>query len=164
MAAPEEDALDVGLRLARALEAARLPYALGGALAYGRYGVPRATVDGDVNIFVGAERYDDVLSTLTHAGVGFDADAAKREAGERGMMVGHSGGTRVDVYVPSIESAWEALRTRRELAVGNERVWFRPRRRSPYSSCCSSAARISCFWQSTARSWTRSTSARSSSG
>lgn len=45
------DALEAGLRLAQ-LEQRGVPYAFGGALAYGQYGIPRATNDVDVNVFV----------------------------------------------------------------------------------------------------------------
>src|SRR5690606_33033347 len=37
------DAFEAGLAIADALQAAGIPYALGGALAYGQYGIPRAT-------------------------------------------------------------------------------------------------------------------------
>jgi hypothetical protein len=40
-----ENPVDAGLRIAAALEAAGISYALGGALAYGIWAVPRATVD-----------------------------------------------------------------------------------------------------------------------
>lgn len=40
-----EDPLDAALRIAAAFEAARVSYALGGALAYGLWAIPRTTVD-----------------------------------------------------------------------------------------------------------------------
>ena len=46
------DAADAGLRLAEALQAAGIDHALGGALALGALGVPRGTLDVDVNVFV----------------------------------------------------------------------------------------------------------------
>jgi hypothetical protein len=46
------DPLEAGLAIARAFDAATIPYALGGALAYGIRAIPRATLDVDVNVFV----------------------------------------------------------------------------------------------------------------
>ena len=48
---PPLDAAAAGVRIAQALEAAGVPYALGGALALGAHGVPRGTLDVDVNVF-----------------------------------------------------------------------------------------------------------------
>lgn len=41
------DPLEAALRIAAAFESAGISYALGGALAYGLWAVPRATVDVD---------------------------------------------------------------------------------------------------------------------
>jgi hypothetical protein len=49
-----ETPVELARRLADALEAAGVPYALGGALAFNPYGPPRATKDVDINIFLGA--------------------------------------------------------------------------------------------------------------
>jgi hypothetical protein len=48
----------------RALAAAGLPHAIGGAVALSIYGAPRETVDIDVNVFVPPERRDEVLRAL----------------------------------------------------------------------------------------------------
>ena len=44
--------LDIALRIATNFEKANIPYAIGGALAYNMYGVPRSTIDVDLNVFV----------------------------------------------------------------------------------------------------------------
>jgi len=44
-------------------------HAFGGALALAYYAEPRATVDIDLNVFVGADRVDDVATPLAHLGV-----------------------------------------------------------------------------------------------
>lgn len=49
------DALDAALAVARALEQQGVPYAIGGALAFGVWGTPRGTLDVDVNVFVAPE-------------------------------------------------------------------------------------------------------------
>ena len=65
---------DVGLaekvvRLDKALDAAGMPHAFGGALALAYYAEPRATIDIDVNLFLDAQRYLEVLAVLEPLGV-----------------------------------------------------------------------------------------------
>lgn len=48
---------------------AKVPYALGGALALAYYADPRATIDIDVNVFVPAKRWREVVNALTGIGV-----------------------------------------------------------------------------------------------
>ena len=55
-----------------ALAGAKVPYALGGALALAYYAEPRATIDIDVNVFIPVERWREVVDALTSLGV--DAD------------------------------------------------------------------------------------------
>jgi hypothetical protein len=54
---------------------AEVPHAFGGALALAYYAEPRATVDIDVNVFVPAERFDDVAAPLRGLGVTIDDQA-----------------------------------------------------------------------------------------
>ncbi|MBL8949818.1 MAG: hypothetical protein JNK82_03515, partial [Myxococcaceae bacterium] len=124
MVAQLDDALDKAVRIARELEAAKLPYAIGGALAYGRYGIPRATHDVDVNAFVDASRLGEVIAALERSGVVLDAARAERHSADEGMFIGHLDGMRIDVFMPSIDFSWEAMRTRVRLPVGDEQFWF----------------------------------------
>jgi hypothetical protein len=55
--------------LARVFDAAGLPYAIGGALAFAYYGEPRATMDVDINVFVHPDRSAEVFATLAPLGV-----------------------------------------------------------------------------------------------
>lgn len=48
---------------------ARIPHALGGALALAYYADPRATIDIDVNVFMPTERWRDVIDVLSELGV-----------------------------------------------------------------------------------------------
>lgn len=50
----------------------RVPHAFGGALALAYYAEPRATVDIDVNVFVGVERFADVARRLVRLGASAD--------------------------------------------------------------------------------------------
>lgn len=51
---------------------ARIPYALGGALALAYYAEPRATIDIDANVFLPTERWRDVIGVLDGLGVACD--------------------------------------------------------------------------------------------
>jgi len=51
---------------------AKVPHALGGALALAYYADPRATIDIDINVFVPTERWRDVVEALTEIGVSAD--------------------------------------------------------------------------------------------
>jgi hypothetical protein len=57
-----------------ALAAAKIPHAIGGALALAYYAEPRATVDVDVNVFVPTERWHEVGDALHSVGVDVGAD------------------------------------------------------------------------------------------
>jgi hypothetical protein len=122
-AAPS-DPLDAALRIAAAFEDAGISYALGGALAYGLWAVPRATVDVDVNVFVGDDALPAVFQTLTSLGVRIDPNEARVQNERDGMFVGRWDLYRIDVFTPSIEFAWEAERTRIRHRVGEREAWF----------------------------------------
>jgi hypothetical protein len=55
-----------------ALTDARVPHALGGALALAYYADPRATIDIDINVFVPTEGWQKVVEALTEIGVNAD--------------------------------------------------------------------------------------------
>jgi hypothetical protein len=106
------DAAEAGLAIARSFEAAAIPYALGGALALGAHGVPRGTLDVDVNVFVPEGERAHVVECLRQLGVELDLQAALARAERDGMFVGMWGGMRIDVFVPSVPFSDEAARTR----------------------------------------------------
>jgi hypothetical protein len=118
------DAFELGIALARALERHGVDYALGGALAYGQYGIPRATNGVDVNVFVAPDGLAPVFEALRALDVPVDEVAARTAAEEEGLFVVRLGGYRIDVFTPSIEFAWEAARTRVLREVEGTRVWF----------------------------------------
>lgn len=57
-----------------ALDAAKVPHAIGGALALAYYAEPRATIDVDVNVFVPSERWPRVRDALESLGVNTATD------------------------------------------------------------------------------------------
>ena len=67
-----------------ALAGAKIPHAIGGALALAYYAEPRATIDIDVNVFVGPDRRDEVSGALAGIGVADDEvdDAALERDGQ----------------------------------------------------------------------------------
>jgi hypothetical protein len=65
-----------------ALRMAKVPHAIGGALALAYYAEPRATIDIDLNLFVHAERWEEVFDTLGPLGIdtsGTDTEALLRD-------------------------------------------------------------------------------------
>jgi len=65
-----------------ALRAAKIPHALGGALALAYYATPRATIDIDLNLFVPTARWREVIEALTPLGIatdGLDPAALERD-------------------------------------------------------------------------------------
>lgn len=86
----------VGLH--RALEAAGLPHAFGGALALAYCtNEPRGTKDIDVNVFIGADRLDELEAALP---TGIEVTVADRTAfGRDGQTRLWWGSTPVDVFL-----------------------------------------------------------------
>jgi hypothetical protein len=89
-------------QIADALEAAGVRYAIGGALALGVWGFPRATNDVDLDVFVPADAIEPVLDVLERAGCVLHRDEACADARERGDFRVRLCGMRIDVFVPSI--------------------------------------------------------------
>lgn len=118
------DAFEAGVRVARTLERHGISYALGGALAYGQYGIPRATNDVDVNVFLAADAIDGVFAALRTLGIEIDTVAAKRQVESEGMFITRFADFRLDVFLPSIDFSWEAERTRVRRTIEGVGVWF----------------------------------------
>lgn len=108
----DRTASDAAQQLASLLEAHDVPYAIGGALALAVAGVPRGTADVDINVFVELDRLSELISLLSSLGVVLDPESARIRAQRDGMFVGRWDGMRIDVFLPSIEFAREAERTR----------------------------------------------------
>lgn len=62
------------------LDKAKIPHAIGGALALAYYAEPRATIDIDLNVFVPPERWRDVVDALAPLGIATESlDSAALE-------------------------------------------------------------------------------------
>jgi hypothetical protein len=106
------NALDAARRIADRLDEGGIPYAIGGALALGVWGLPRATVDVDLTTFVDEARLPSVLDALERAGVMLDRAAAARDVSRIGLFKGRIGRVVVDVFL-SQHPQYEVMRTRR---------------------------------------------------
>lgn len=98
-------------QLSDAFEKAQVPFAIGGALAYSEWGVPRGTKDLDINVFVGEADWARMLVLLRTEGVTGDDEKALRQLRERGVCFLYAGEVRVDVFVPSIPF-YDSVKTR----------------------------------------------------
>jgi len=106
--APDAVAVD----LVGALAKAGMECAVGGAIALGFHGEPRGTKDVDLDVFVGEERYEEMLDVLERAGCTFDRTRCLAQARAGETVVLWKDGFRVDVFVPTIPFYAEAARRR----------------------------------------------------
>lgn len=100
----------------RQLAKAKIPHAIGGALALAYYAEPRATADVDVNVFVPVDRWPEVRAALEPAGVDVEAD---EEALDRdGQIRLWWGRNAVDLFFSYSEFHDEMPRKARKVAFG----------------------------------------------
>jgi hypothetical protein len=93
-------------------------------LALGVWGVPRGTVDVDLNLFLPAGEVDAAVAAFVTLGITVDLEQARAASRRDGMFVTTYGGMRVDVFTASIGFAWEAQRTRVRHAIEGRSAWF----------------------------------------
>lgn len=105
---PERSAAEAARAIADLLEERGYEYAIGGALALGVAGVPRGTIDVDINVFVAQSEVEALARTMTELGIEIDIGAAVARSERDGMFVGVWDGMRIDVFIPSIPFSHEA--------------------------------------------------------
>lgn len=98
----------------------RIPYAIGGAIALGALGAPRATKDVDISAFVPLSELGRVLDSLERAGVMLDRAAATMDAERIGLVKGRLGRIIIDVFVSEHPQYGEMARRR----VAIDSIWF----------------------------------------
>ena len=100
----------------RRLDAAKVPHAIGGALALAYYAEPRATVDIDVNVFVATDRWPQVRDALSPLGVdvGLDLVVLERDGQVRLWW----GRNAVDLFFSNDEFHEEMRRGARRVPFG----------------------------------------------
>lgn len=94
-----------------ALGGAKIPHAIGGAVALAYYAEPRATVDVDVNVFVPTDRWPDVRAALAPLGVDVELDeSALARAGQVRLRWGRNPVDLFFSYDPLHDEMKEATR------------------------------------------------------
>lgn len=76
-----------------------IPYAIGGALALGVWGAPRATKDVDISVFVPRDELGRVLDSLERAGVLIARERATADIARIGLARGMLGGVVIDLFL-----------------------------------------------------------------
>jgi hypothetical protein len=115
---------EVALRLASCLDNDGIPYGIGGALALGALGAPRATKDVDITIFVPEAELPRAFDALERAGLMFDRAAAARDVARIGLFKARSGRMIVDIFL-SAHPQYDAMQARRvSIEVEGGRLWF----------------------------------------
>lgn len=61
-------------RIHHALDEAKIPHAIGGALALAYYAEPRATIDVDINVFVPTDRWPEICEALAPLGIDVEVE------------------------------------------------------------------------------------------
>jgi hypothetical protein len=90
---------DKVLAIDRALTTAKVPHAIGGAIALAYYAEPRATIDVDVNVFVTIDRWPDIGAALAPLGV--DVALDESTLAREGQVRLWWGDNPVDLYFSS---------------------------------------------------------------
>ncbi len=91
--------IEITLETHKALSSARIPHAIGGAIALGYYAEPRSTIDLDINIFLTEEDLKRVFEVLEKTGCKIDWEKALRSASERGDFRAYRDENRIDVFI-----------------------------------------------------------------
>jgi Nucleotidyl transferase of unknown function (DUF2204) len=113
------DAFTATTRVMDVLQAAGVPCAVGGSIAMQVSGFARATIDGDINVFVPMEEALGTFQALADAGFDVDPIVAARVAAERGDGRFYVEGVRVDLFFNSIPLHTDAARRTRDLWIGD---------------------------------------------
>ncbi len=111
------NATEAAVHFAQALQAASIPHAIGGAIAYGFFGAARGTHGVDINVFVSGDQARQALDTLVAAGVSIDLRTALESARDRGDARGSFRGLPVDLFFNSIPVHERAARRTRRVTL-----------------------------------------------
>lgn len=103
------------MRLAAGLDARGIAYAIGGALAFGFWGMPRGTLDVDLTIYVSPDDPAGVVSLLRDLGCVVDEAKAAPTLADHGFCTATLAGLRVDVFLPIVDFYAVARARRRQV-------------------------------------------------
>jgi hypothetical protein len=93
------NAYESARHIGRCFDDDQIEYAIGGALALGVWGAPRATIDVDISAFVPRAELARVLDSLERAGVLIRRADAARDVERVGFFKGRLGRVVVDVFL-----------------------------------------------------------------
>lgn len=99
------DPAEAAMRLAKALDARGIAYAIGGALAFGYWGMPRGTLDVDLTLFMPPEEPERVIALLDDLDCVIDAKKDRGTLAEHGFCSAVFFGIRVDVFLNGLRRA-----------------------------------------------------------
>lgn len=93
------NAIEAARRIGTCFDEDGIPYGIGGALALGVWGMPRATKDVDLSAFVRRDQLSRVIDSLERAGVMIARDQATKDIERIGLAKGRLGDVIVDVFL-----------------------------------------------------------------
>ena len=117
--------VDIAAHIADRFDEDGLPYAFGGSLALGAWGVPRTTSDVDVALFVPESDLERAFDSVERAGAMVDRREAARMVTRTGMFFAAIARTRLDVFIAHhpVHADMERRRVALETLDGKRR-WF----------------------------------------
>jgi hypothetical protein len=115
------NAIEAARRIGERLDEDGIPYGIGGALALGVWGAPRATKDVDLTVFVARDELPRVLDSLERAGVMLSREQAAIDVARIGLARGKLGKIGVDVFLS--EHPQYAAMARRVRRVSDPAGW-----------------------------------------
>ncbi|MBI3271831.1 MAG: hypothetical protein HYZ53_22760 [Planctomycetes bacterium] len=121
---PAQSAEEVARELADRLEAQGVEYAIGGAMALGQWGVPRGTLDVDLNLWTDPTRPSETAQLIGRLGCDFDGSALLRSFLDKGWGYAFRRGVHVDFYMPTRDLHASVLARRRRRPLLGRDAWF----------------------------------------
>lgn len=105
-----------------AFESAEIAHAFGGANALAYYATPRATVDIDVNVFVGSSRAKEVLALLAQLGANVEAPELMEAIERDGQARVFWETTPIDLFFSYDPLHQSSMERRRRVDFGVDRI------------------------------------------
>src|SRR5262245_47834620 len=118
------NAIEAARRIGECLDEDGIPYAIGGALALGVWGAPRATKDVGLSVFVTRDELTRVLDSLERAGVMLSRDQAEKDIARIGLAKGRIGVIVVDIFLSEHPQYLEMARRVRRIV--DPKGWAAP--------------------------------------
>lgn len=121
---PKRSAEEVARELADALDARGIPYAVGGAMALGQWGVPRGTLDVDLNLWVDPARPTEAAHLIGQLGCQLNSAAVIRSLLDKGWAYAFLHDVHVDFYLPTRDFHASVLARRQRRPLLGRDAWF----------------------------------------